>query len=127
MLIKVQRRFSENGGRRGTVRPMGANRPCDGPDSIFNNNKYIIINKNYFFSSILNEGKSVVTVSRCGVSLWNLQMASNGCPPSLSWSVQTGEMEGLWICRCFCVDKYKAFFVGRSRNETKVIIVTLTR
>ena len=33
MLIKVQRRFSENGGRRGTVRPMGANRPCDGPGS----------------------------------------------------------------------------------------------
>ena len=31
MLIKVKRRFSENGGRRGTVRPMGANRPCDGP------------------------------------------------------------------------------------------------
>ena len=51
-----------------------------------------------------------MTISRCGVSLWDLQTISNGSPPSLSWSVQTGEIE--WIFDSFHADKYQIVLVA---------------
>ena len=66
----------------------------------------------------MNEGKSFVSISRRGVSLWDLQTISNGCPPSLSWSVQTGEMEVLgddWSC--FHADKYQIVLVADNGNK----------
>ena len=90
-------------------------------------NNFIIFNENFFFLRILNEGKSFVTISRCGVSLWDLQTISNGCSPSRSWSVQTAEMEvlGDYWSR-FHADKYQIVLVASNGNKVIMFVMSST-